>query len=101
MLFKPCSRVLGSFPCGLQKVLVSLSVIQLEGLDPSQVVVVPRPLVVAGLLGEGGLEDQLVSLVVQVVVKVVPQQAVDQDSLAFEVVPQCCRTEASMKGGSA
>ena len=43
---------------------MSLGVIQLEGLDPSQVVVVPRPLVVAGLLGEGGLEDQLVSLVV-------------------------------------
>ena len=60
---------------------MSLGVIQLEGLDPSQVVVVPRPLVVAGLLGEGGLEDQSIRLVVQVVVEIVPQQTVDQHSL--------------------
>ena len=72
---------------------MSLSVIQLEGLDPSQVVVVPRPLVVAGLLGEGGLEDQLVSLVVQVVVKVVPQQAVDKNCLALKVIPEGCSSE--------
>ena len=80
---------------------MSFGVIQLEGLDPSQVVVVPRPLVVAGLLGEGGLEDQLVSLVVQVVVQVVPQQAVDQNCLALKVVSQGCSSQASVKSGSA
>merc|ERR1719234_427519 len=53
MLFEACSRVLRSLPCRLKKVLVSFSVIQLEGLDPSKVVVVPCPLIVAGLLREG------------------------------------------------
>merc|ERR1719376_1396108 len=53
MLFEARSRVLRSLPCRLEKVFVSFSVIQLEGLDPSQVVVVPCPLVVAGLFWEG------------------------------------------------
>merc|ERR1719180_382588 len=53
MLFEACSRILGGLPCRLKKVLVSLGVIQLEGLDPTKVVVVPCPLIVAGLLREG------------------------------------------------
>merc|ERR1719234_1993824 len=53
MLFEACSRILRSLPCRLEKVLVSFSVIQLEGLDPSKVVVVPCPLIVAGLFREG------------------------------------------------
>ena len=59
------------------------------------------PLVVAGLLWEGGLEDQFVRLVVQVVVQVVPQQAVDQNCLALKVVSQGCSSQASVKSGSA
>ena len=59
------------------------------------------PLVVAGLLWEGGLEDQFVRLVVQVVVQVVPQQAVDQHCLALKVVSQGCSPQASVKSGSA
>ena len=80
---------------------MSLCVVQLEGLDPPQVVVVPCPLVVARLLREGGLEHQLVRLVVQVVVQVVPQQAVDQNCLALKVVPQGGSTEAGVERGSA
>merc|ERR1719180_43580 len=53
MLFEARSRILRSLPCRLEKVLVSFGVIQLEGLDPPQVVVVPCPLIVAGLLREG------------------------------------------------
>merc|ERR1719234_832331 len=53
MLFEARSRVLRSLPCRLEKVLVSFSVIQLEGLDPTKVVVVPCPLIVAGLFREG------------------------------------------------
>merc|ERR1712192_143697 len=49
MLFEACSRVLRSLPCRLKQVIVSFSVIQLEGLDTPQVVVVPCPLIVAGL----------------------------------------------------
>ena len=101
MLFEPCSRVLRSLPCRLEKVLVSLCVVQLEGLDPPQVVVVPCPLVVACLLREGGLEHQLVCLVVKVVVQVVPQQAVDQNRLALKVIPQGRSAEAGVEGGSA
>ena len=63
---------------------MGLGVGQLDGLDPAQVVVVPRPLAVAGLLREGGLEDQFVRLVVQVVVQIVPQQTVDQDGLGLQ-----------------
>merc|ERR1719180_523498 len=53
MLFEARSRILRSLPCRLEQVLVSFGVIQLEGLDPTQVVVVPCPLIVAGLLREG------------------------------------------------
>merc|ERR1719234_2920861 len=59
MLFEPSSRILRSLPCRLKKVLVSLSVIQLEGLDPAQVVVVPCPLIVAGLFGKVDLRTNL------------------------------------------
>ena len=102
VLLKAWSRVLGSLPPGLQEMTVSLGVGQLDGLDTTQVVVVPGsdgrsdlvkyeahlllpgPLAVARLLGEGGLQDQLVRLVVQVVVEIVPQQAVDKDGLRIE-----------------
>merc|ERR1719234_2397529 len=53
VLFEASSRILRSLPCRLEKVLVSFSVIQLEGLDPPKVVVVPCPLIIAGLLWEG------------------------------------------------
>ena len=101
VLLEARSRVLRSLAAGLQEVTVSLGVGQLDSLDAAQVVVVPSshtggqiwsnirsllpgPLAVAGLLGEGGLQDQLVRLVVQVVVQIVPQQTVDQDSLGFQ-----------------
>merc|ERR1719410_1894475 len=50
--------------------------------------VLPGPFAVAGLLREGGLQHQLVRLVVEVVVQVVPQQTVDQNGLSFEVIPE-------------
>ena len=65
---------------------MSLGVGQLDGLDPAQVVVVSSPLAVARLLREGGLEDQLVRLVVEVVVEIVPQQTVDQNSLELQTI---------------
>ena len=90
MLLEAGCRVLWSLPARLQEMTVSLRVGQLDSLDAAQVVVVPGshtggqiwsnirsllpgPLAVAGLLGEGGLQDQLVRLVVQVVVQIVPQ----------------------------
>merc|ERR1719234_1238976 len=101
MLFEARGRILGSLPCRLEKVLVSLSVIQLEGLDPSKVVVVPCPLIVAGLLREGRLENQLVRLVVQVVVEVVPQKTVDENGLTLKIVSQGCSPQTSVESGSA
>ena len=96
VLLEAGRRVLRSFPARLQQMTVGLGVGQLDGLDTAQVVVVPSngevrsghmsdvlpgPFAVAGLLREGGLEHQLVRLVVEVVVQVVPQQTVDQNGL--------------------
>ena len=91
VLLEARRRVLGSLPPRLQEVTVGLGVCQLDSLYTAQVVVVPSiegggsgrvkyqgrhlpgPLAVAGLLREGGLQDQLVRLVVEVVVEIVPQ----------------------------
>ena len=80
VLLEAWSRVLGSLPPGLQEMTVSIGVGQLDSLDTAQVVVIPRvaevrfgvkyqdhpllpgPLAVARLLGEGALQHQLVSL---------------------------------------
>ena len=110
VLLEARSRVLRSLAAGLQEVTVSLGVSQLDSLDAAQVVVVPSshtggqiwsnirsllpgPLAVAGLLGEGALEHEFVRLVVEVVVEVVPQQTVDQHGLALEVIPQSSSPE--------
>ena len=60
----------------------------------------PCPLAVAGLLGEGALKHELVSLVVEIVVKIVPQQAVDQDSLTLEIISQCCSSQSGVQSSS-
>ena len=103
VLLEAGRRILRSLPARLQQMTVGLGVGQLDGLDTTQVVVVPSsrgrsdqvrgqahllpgPLAVARLLGEGGLQDQLVRLVVQVVVQIVPQQTVDQDGLTMFVI---------------
>ena len=112
MLLEPVGGVLGRLPGALHQVLVRHGVVQLGGLDAALVVIkpgekrayfwfliklqenlLPGPLAVAGLLGEGAFEHQLVCLVVQVVVKVVPQQAVDKNCLALKVIPEGCSSE--------
>ena len=62
-LTEPDSRG-GGLPAGLGQVLLSLRVVQLDGLNPAQIVEVASALAVAGALGEGCLQDQFVSLVV-------------------------------------
>ena len=54
----------GGLPAGLGQVLLSLRIVQLDGLDPAQIVEVASALAVTGALGEGCLQDQFVSLVV-------------------------------------
>ena len=94
MLLEARGGVLRSFPPGLEEMAVGLRVGQLDGLDPAEVVVVPGPLAVARLLGEGGLKHELVRLIVEVVVEIVPQQAVDENGLRIiQSCPASCQSE--------
>lgn len=46
---------------------------ELDGADPTEVVEVSRELRVAGAVGERGLADELVGLLIKIVVEVVSQ----------------------------
>lgn len=61
------------------------------------VVQVPSPLVVVGLLGEHGFGDELLGLVVEVVVEVIPQEQVQERGLAVGVMAQCGRAEPGVQ----
>lgn len=61
------------------------------------VVQIPSPLVVVGLLGEHGLGDELLGLVVEVVVEVIPQEQVQERGLAVGVVAQRGRAEPGVQ----
>lgn len=64
------------------------------------VVEVPGPLIVVGLLREHGLGYQLLSLVVQAIVEVVPQQEVQQGGLPVCVMPKGGCPEPGMQEAS-
>ena len=51
----------------------------------TQIVMITGELIVASRLWEGGLGNQLVSLIKQVEVKVVPQQEIEQSRLHKEI----------------
>lgn len=68
-----------------------------RGCELTCVVEVSRPLVVVGELGEHGLGHELLGLVVQVEVQVVPQQQVQQHRLPVGVVPQGRRAQAGVQ----
>ena len=87
-LLEPYRCVLGSLPDGLVQVLEGFRVFQLGCLDLAQVEQVPCALVVVRVLREGGLTDELLCLLVQVVVYVVAQEQVQEHRLPFPVVPQ-------------
>ena len=61
------------------------------------VIKVPGPLVVVGELRKHGFGHQLLGLVVQVEVQVVPQQQVQEDGLTVGVVTQSRRTQTSVE----
>lgn len=61
------------------------------------VVQVPSPLVVVGLLGEHRFGDEFLSLVVEVVVEVIPQEQVQERGLAVGVVAQRGRAEPGVQ----
>lgn len=52
------------------------------------VIEVPSPLVVVGLLRKHGLGDELFCLVIEVVVKIVPQQQVQEGGLPIRIMAQ-------------
>ena len=55
------------------------------------------PLIDGGRLGESGLGDQFVGLVIKVVVEVVPQQQVQQRRLALVVITQGTGTQSRVQ----
>jgi len=61
-------------------------IIQLNGLDTTEVIMVPRILWVCCRCGKVRLGNKLVRLVVEVVVQVAAQKAVDEGCLSFVVV---------------
>ena len=74
----------------LLKVCVRGGIVQLDSLDTAQVVMVSCMLRITGGGRKCGLGNKLVRLVIQAVVKVAPQDAVDERSLRLVVVTQRC-----------
>mmetsp|Transcript_5286 Transcript_5286/g.14492 ORF Transcript_5286/g.14492 Transcript_5286/m.14492 type:complete len:371 (-) Transcript_5286:51-1163(-) len=81
-----CGRALGRLALCLEKAAMRLRVLELHRLDATQVVQVPRELVVGRVLGEARLGHHLVSLIVELVCKVVAKQQVEEHHLAQRVV---------------
>ena len=71
---------------GKLQAVVCLRVVQLDGLDPTQIKVVTRKLGITHGHRERGLRHKLVSLVEKIIVEVVSQELCDKDSLTF-VIP--------------
>ena len=63
-------------------------VLQLNGLYSAEVEQVASPFVVGGVHGKGGLADELLSLVEQVVVQIASQQAVDERGNTLDIIVQ-------------
>lgn len=61
------------------------------------VVEVPGPLIVVSLLGEHRLGHQLLSLVIQAVMQVIPKQEVQKGSLSISIVPESGCPEPGMQ----
>ncbi|RUS76444.1 hypothetical protein EGW08_015785, partial [Elysia chlorotica] len=82
--------VLWSFSHCLKQMLVSFRVLQLGRFD-APCGQEPSPLIVGGTLRESGFGNQLVRLLKQAVVEVVPQQQIHKGGLTFMVaVKSCC-----------
>lgn len=82
---------------GLEQVPLSRRVLELDSLDAAQVVQVAGPLVVGRRRRKLALAHQLVRLVVQGVVEVVAEQAVQDDRLALVVALERARPEAAVE----
>ena len=66
-------------------------------IHPTCVVEVAGPLVVVGQLGKDRLGHELLSLVVQVVLQVVPQQQVQKGGLAVGIMAQGRRPQTRVQ----
>lgn len=66
-----CDIVLRSLADRLSKEGMGRSVIQLQGLDATEIVCITSGLVVSGIFREGAFGEEFVGLIVQVVNKVV------------------------------
>jgi hypothetical protein len=81
-----CSRRWRSTTNGLLQVRVCCGIVELYSSDAAEEIMVAGMLRVTGRCREGGLENELVGLVVKVVVEVVTEQTVDERGLRLVVV---------------
>ena len=89
--------MLRSLAHGLEQVALGRRVLKLDSLDAAKIVQVAGPFVVGRRCRELALADQLVSLVIQSVVEIVTQEAVQDDGLAFVVALQRACTQATVE----
>jgi len=81
---------LWSFSQCLNESGLRFRVLELDGLDSTQVVQISRILVIRDILREGGLDRELTSWLVEVLRKVGSQNDVGDGSLADEILSKTC-----------
>jgi len=70
---------------GLDKSGLGLRVFQLNSLNSTQVVKVPRVLVVGNILREGSFDDELSGLLIQILTEIGSQDNISDSSLAYQI----------------
>lgn len=70
---------------GLNKSGLGLRVFQLNSLNSTQVVKVPRVLVVGNILREGSFDDELSGLLIQILTEIGSQDNISDSSLADQI----------------
>lgn len=81
---------LWSFSQCLNESGLRFRVLELDGLDSTQVVQISRILIIGDILREGGLDRELTSWLVEVLRKVGSQNDVGDGSLADEILSKTC-----------
>ena len=85
--------VVWAFPQCLHKTGMRLGVLELDSLNPSEVVQVPSVLVIGSILGEIGFDDKLAGLFIQVLGKVRSENHICDSCLSNQVLSEACSFE--------
>ena len=77
---------------------MGLGVLKLHCLDPTEIVKVPGVLIVGNVLREGGLDDKLPGLLIQILAQVRSQDDICDSCLSDQVFSQTsCLIESNIK----